>query len=191
MSIMDELKKLTRPYDDDGTMVDDELDDMDNGLDDAAFSRSAAPQPQPVSQPQPQPQPQSAPSQAASPITMGGMNMGGMSGLGSEPQRTSVNPMGQSYGQSLSKSRVILVKPTSLDFDRAKLAADYFRDGAAIILNCEALKPEETNRLKDFYTGCVYSLDGVMRRAAENVFIMVPKGVGLDEDTPDESEDEA
>ena len=43
MSIMDELKKLTRPYDDDGTMVDDELDDMDAGLDDAAFTRSAAP----------------------------------------------------------------------------------------------------------------------------------------------------
>lgn len=42
MSIMDELKKLTRPYDDDGTMVDDELDDMDTGLDDAAFTCSAA-----------------------------------------------------------------------------------------------------------------------------------------------------
>lgn len=182
MSIMDELKKLTRPYDDDGTMVDDELDDMDTGLDDAAFTRSAAPQ----SQPAPQPQPQPTQTQAASPITMGGM-----SGLGSEPQRNSVNPMGQGYGQSLSKCRVVLVAPTSLDFDKARFAANCFRDGAAVILNCEELKPEETNRLKDFFTGCVYSLDGTMRRAAKDVFIMVPKGVGLDEDSQDDSEDEA
>ena len=189
MSFMDELKKLTRPYDDDGTMVDDELDDMDTGLDDAAFTRSAAPQSQPAPQPQPQPQPTQT--QAASPITMGGMSMGGMSGLGSEPQRSSVNPMGQGYGQSLSKCRVVLVAPTSLDFDKARFAANCFRDGAAVILNCEELKPEETNRLKDFFTGCVYSLDGTMRRAAKDVFIMVPKGVGLDEDSQDDSEDEA
>ena len=189
MSIMDELKKLTRPYDDDGTMVDDELDDMDAGLDDAAFTRSAAPQSQPTPQPQPAPQP--IQSQTANPITMGGMNMGGMGGMNSEPQRSSVNPMGQSYGQSLSKCRVVLVAPTSLDFDRARFAANCFRDGAAVILNCESLKPEETNRLKDFFTGCVYSLDGTMRRAAKDVFIMVPNGVGLDEDSQDESEDEA
>ena len=43
MSIMDELKKLTRPYDDDGTMVDDELDDMDTGLDDAALPAAQRP----------------------------------------------------------------------------------------------------------------------------------------------------
>jgi FtsZ-interacting cell division protein YlmF len=189
MSIMDELKKLTRPYDDDGTMVDDEFDDMDTGLDDAAFTRSAAPQSQPAPQPQPQPQP--AQPQAASPITMGGMSMGGMSSMGAEPQRSSVSPMGQGYGQSLSKCRVVLVAPTSLDFDKARFAANCFRDGAAVILNCEGLQPEETNRLKDFFTGCVYSLDGTMRRAAQNVFIMVPKGVGLDEDSQDDSEDEA
>ena len=189
MSIMDELKTLTRPYDDDGTMVDDELDDMDDGLNEPAYSRPAAPQPQP--QPAPQPQAQPAQSAAANPITMGGMGMSGMGAMGGEAQRPSVSPVSQGYGQSLSKCRVVLVAPTSLDFDRARFAANCFREGAAVILNCESLKPEETNRLKDFFTGCVYSLDGTMRRAAKDVFIMVPKGVGLDEDSQDESEDEA
>ena len=186
MSIMDELKKLTRPYDDDGAM-DDELDDMDTGLDDDAFTRRAAPQGQPA--PQPQPQPQAAQPQA-SPITMGGMNMGGLGSMGAEPQRSSVNPMGQGYSASLSKSRVVLVAPSKLDFDKAKVAVNCFRDGAAVILNCEKLKPEETNRLKDFFSGCVYALDGTMCRAAKDAFIMVPNGVGLDEDKKEESEEE-
>lgn len=95
MSIMDELKKLTRPYDDDGTMVDDELDDMDTGLDDAAFTRSAAPQSQPTPQPQPAPQP--IQSQTANPITMGGMNMGGM---GRHEQRASAQ-LRKSHGPEL------------------------------------------------------------------------------------------
>ena len=193
MSIMDELKKLTRPYDDDDAMVDDGMDDLDDGMNELAYSRSAAqPQPQVQPQPQAQPQPQVQAQPVGSPINMGGMSgMGSMGSLGGDSQRASVGTMGQSFGQSLSKSRVVMVTPTSLDFDRARFAANCFREGAAVILNCESLKPEETNRLKDFFTGCVYSLDGTMRRAAKDVFIMVPKGVDLAEDSQDESEDEA
>ena len=71
MSFMDELKKLTRPYDDDGAL-EDEMDDLDGGLNDIPYSRTAAgtPQPQPQVQPQPQPQPQVQPQQPVSnPIT--------------------------------------------------------------------------------------------------------------------------
>ena len=54
MSFMDELKKLTRPYDDDGAL-EDEMDDLDGGLNDIPYSRTAAgaPQPQPQVQPTP------------------------------------------------------------------------------------------------------------------------------------------
>jgi FtsZ-interacting cell division protein YlmF len=42
----------------------------------------------------------------------------------------------------------------------------------------------------DFLSGCAYALDGSIKKAANNVFILVPRDVGVDEDT-EKQEDEA
>ena len=98
MSFMDELKKLTRPYDDDGAL-EDEMDDLDGGLNDIPYSRTAAGTPQP----QPQVQPQQP---VSNPITMGGMS--GMGTMGDSMSHAPVGGLGGSFGAVNGKQRVVL-----------------------------------------------------------------------------------
>jgi cell division inhibitor SepF len=43
-------------------------------------------------------------------------------------------------------------------------------------------------RVVDFLSGCAYALDGSIKKAANNVYILVPRDVGVDEDKEDDDE---
>lgn len=179
MSIMDELKKLTRPYDDDDTeMMDDDMD-LDVAMDDEpVYTRPAGPAAQ-TTIPEPEPQPQSAVNYGAAStvrtnVGAGSMNMG----------------MGMAMGgiaTDIAKYRVVLVQPEK--FDVVTSIADNLRNGDAVILNCEKTDKAVARRVVDFLSGCAYALDGSLKKAAANVYILVPRDVGVDE-TKSEVEDE-
>lgn len=177
MSIMDELKKLTRPYDDDSTLMDDDmdLDDDMNLMDEPVYARpTAAPQGQPAAAP------------VETPINMGGMgNMGSMGGnVGNmntvnEPVRTPMSGMNIGIAPDITKYRVVLVHPER--FDSVNAIADNIRKGNAVILNCEATEKDVARRVVDFLSGCAYALDGKISKAANNVYILTPNTVGVDQ----------
>lgn len=170
MSIMDELKKLTRPYDDDSTLIDDDMD-LDEGMDEPVYARpTAAPQPQPA-----------AP--VETPINMG-MGMGTVGTTTSEPVRSSMSAMNIGITPDITKYRVVLVHPER--FESVNAIADNIRKGNAVILNCEATERDVARRVVDFLSGCAYALDGKISKAANNVYILTPNTVGVDE-----AEDEA
>ena len=189
MSFMDELKKLTRPYDDDGAL-EDEMDDLDGGLNDIPYSRTAPqPQPQVQPQPQPQPQPQVQPQQPVSnPITMGGMS--GMGTMGDSMSHAPVGGLGGSFGAVNGKQRVVLCTPKD-NWTEEKIysTADYFINGASVILNFQGLKDEKAQVLYNFYQGCVYAMGGDLKTAADDVYIMIPKNVELESDASGKDED--
>ncbi len=168
MSIMDELKKLTRPYDDDdASLLDDDLD-MDLEDDEPSYTRTPA-----------------APTPVAEPVNMG--NMGGMnnninsnvspfSGFGDMP---SASPINMGTPTDNSKYRVILVKPE--EFDAATAIADHICKGDTVILNCEDTNEQVARRVIDFLSGCAYALNGSIKKASSNVIIIAPKDVGVDD----------
>ncbi len=164
MSIMDELKKLTRPYDDDSALIDDDMD-MDDGLDEPVYARPTA---APVQTP-------AAPVEA--PINLGGMGMN--TAPVSEPVRTPMSAMNIGVTPDITKYRVVLVQPEK--FDCATAIADNIRKGNAVVLNCEATDKDVARRVVDFLSGCAYALDGSIKKAANNVYILVPRDVGVDE----------
>lgn len=178
MSIMDELKKLTRPYDDDSALMDDDMD-LDDGMDEPVYARPTA---------APQPQPTAAPVEA--PINMGGMgtmgSMGSTMNTVSEPVRTPMSAMNIGITPDITKYRVVLVHPER--FDSVNAIADNIRKGNAVILNCEATEKDVARRVVDFLSGCAYALDGKISKAANNVYILTPNTVGVDQA---EDEDEA
>lgn len=173
MSIMDELKKLTRPYDDDSELIDDDVD-LD-GMDEPVYTRPVAPQtqPQPQVQPQIQPQPQPQP-QVASPVEPV-MPLGGMNTMGA---------MNMGISSDIAKYRVVLVQPEK--FDVATTIASHLRQGDAVVLNCENTDKDVARRVVDFLSGCAYALDGSIKKAANNVYILVPSNVGVDDAQEDE-----
>jgi cell division inhibitor SepF len=177
MSIMDELKKLTRPYDDDSALIDDDMD-LDEGMDEPVYTRpAAAAQTQPTAPVEP-------------PITMGSIGTMGGSPVGTmnDSPRTTMGSMNIGISQDMAKYRVVLVQPEK--FDCATAIANHLRQGDAVILNCESTDAAVARRVVDFLSGCAYALDGSIKKAANNVFILVPRDVGVDEDT-EKQEDEA
>lgn len=164
MSIMDELKKLTRPYDDDSALIDDDMD-MDEGMNEPVYARPTAAAPQPAAPVEPP------------------MNMGGMGTMGApvmnEPTRTPMSAMNIGITPDITKYRVVLVQPEK--FDCATAIASNLRQGNAVVLNCEATDKDVARRVVDFLSGCAYALDGCIKKAANNVYILVPRDVGVDE----------
>lgn len=177
MSIMDELKKLARPYDEDGGLVDDDLD-MD--LDEPVYTRptTAAPVQTPAPEAPVNMGAASAPTPAAP--TMSGV--GGMGSMGSvtEPVRAASSPITMAaMGPDMSKYRVVLVQPEK--FDCATVIAKHICQGDAVILNCEETNETVARRIVDFLSGCAFALDGSIKKAANNVFIIAPKDVGVND----------
>ena len=165
MSIMDELKKLTRPYDDDSALIDDDMD-LDDGMDEPVYARPTV-----------APQPQVAPTPVEAPITMG-MNMGAAP-VAAPETRASMSAINIGITPDITKYRVVLVQPER--FDCATAIANNLRQGNAVVLNCETTDKDVARRVVDFLSGCAYALDGCIKKAANNVYILVPRDVGVDE----------
>ena len=161
MSIMDELKKLTRPYDDDDTLI-DESGDLDVDVE-PSFTRPAA---------QPQPQPAVDPMMNMGAAPAGG-NMGGF--VGAEIP----NPLNMGGMADSSKYRVVLVKPE--EFDTATTIAKHIRQGNTVILNCEETDENVARRVIDFLSGCAFALDGSIKKASKKVIIIAPREVGVED----------
>ena len=166
MSIMDELKKLTRPYDDDSALIDDDMD-LDDGMDEPVYARPTV-----------APQPQVAPTPVEAPITMG-MNMGAAPVAAAPETRAPMSAMNIGITPDITKYRVVLVQPER--FDCATAIANNLRQGNAVVLNCETTDKDVARRVVDFLSGCAYALDGCIKKAANNVYILVPRDVGVDE----------
>ena len=165
MSIMDELKKLTRPYDDDGALLEDDMDlDLGDAVEEPVYTRQTTAAP--VNE---------APVNEA-PFTMGAAPvMGGAA----EPVRPNVTTMNMGGAADISKYRVVLVRPEN--FDCATTIAKHICQGDAVILNCEGTDKDVARRVVDFLSGCAFALDGSIKKAAQNVYIIAPKDVGVDE----------
>ena len=159
MGFLDELKKLTRPYD----------EDEDDYIDDAEMV-----DPPEAEKPRPNPfagfgggesAPQSAPAPRAARVREG-----------------KVVNLGPAGGQS----QVVLVKPER--FETAAEIADQLRAKRPVLINLETTPKDVTRRLVDFLSGVAYALDGKVKKIAANTYIITPSNVDLVGDLMDELE---
>ena len=162
MGFLDELKKLTRPYDDEDEEFIDEVG--------AAEAPIAEKRPNPFAN-------FGSESSAAAPVT------------GSTPARpkssgrvVSLNSVGGGNGQM----KVIVVRPER--FEVAAQIADHLRNKHAIVMNLENTPKDVSRRLTDFISGVAYALDGQIKKVAANTYIITPYNVDLTGDQMDELE---
>ena len=159
MGFLDELKKLTRPYD----------EDEDDYIDDAEVVEQEAERPRPnpfagfggESAAQSAPQPYTAPAR---------------------PREGKVVNLGPAGGQT----QVVFVKPER--FETAAEIADQLRAKRPVLINLETTPKEVTRRLVDFLSGVAYAMDGKVKKIAANTYIITPPNVDLVGDLMDELE---
>ena len=158
MGFMDELKKLTRPYD----------EDEDDYMDDAEVVDT------PEERPRPNP--------------FAGFGGGSGSASAAAAPRPSRPREGKvvSLGSGAAQSQVVLVKPER--FETAAEIADQLRARRPVLINLETTPKDVTRRLVDFLSGVAYALDGKVKKIAANTYIITPSNVDLVGDLMDELE---
>ena len=87
--------------------------------------------------------------------------------------------MPQDDGMQMSGSALELkvVKPER--FDSAPQIANHLLNRRTVVLNLEATNKETARRLLDFLSGVVFSLNGNIKRVANNTYVIAPCNVDV------------
>ena len=173
MSLWDNVKKFAQPYaDDDYDDYDEDeyLDDYDEPAEPPRREkRRSAPAPAPVSMPALEDEEEEdsfgfsmAP---AAPVTAAPST--GFSG----------HVLNRSTG---NKQEVVLFRPGS--FNDTSKAADDLRNQKAVIVNMENVDKAMARRVVDFLSGCVYALDGDVKKIAQSAYLFCPHNLEISGD---------
>ena len=166
MGFFDELKKLTRPYDED---EDDFLDEAEE----IAEEQQPAPEKPRVN-------------------PFAGFSFGGEKSEEEAPRAASAPRASAKGGKVVNLSsgqggmQVVLAKPDR--FECAAEIADHLRDRRAVLMNLETTAKETARRLIDFLSGVAYAQGGKIKKVSSNTYIITPSSVNLMGDLMDELE---
>lgn len=163
MSFWDNVKKFAQPYSDDeyDDYDDDEyLDEYDEPAEPArrSFGRRTSPVSAPVEE---EADDGFGFAPAAAPVavsTPSNVSTGGFSG--------------QVLNMNTSKQEVVLFRPVS--FNDTSKAADNLRNRKAVVVNLENVDKAMARRVIDFLSGCVYAVDGSVKKIAQSAYLFCP-----------------
>ena len=163
MSFWDNVKKFTQPYSEEEYDDYDDEDVMDDYEDEME---------------EPAPRSRRTPSFSAPAKDDGGLDFSPLSSV-SAPASTSTSGFsGQVLNSSFGgKQEVVLFH--AVNFDEASKAADKLRNKKAIILNMENVDKAMARRVVDFLSGCVYALDGTVRKVAQSTYLFCPHNMDV------------
>lgn len=82
-------------------------------------------------------------------------------------------------GVSLGGSSIELKVVRPEHFEDVSTIADHLLSGRTVVLNLEAATKETARRLLDFLSGVAYSINGQMKRVANNTYIITPNNVDV------------
>ena len=163
MSFWDNVKKFAQPY------ADDEYDDYDDEDMDEFEEEEVAEEPAP------------RPSRRA-PLFNSTSAADTASDFGAPaapaaPSSTPSSFSGSILNVSSNKQEVVLFHAKA--FDDAAKAANELRSKRAVILNMENVDKALTRRVVDFLSGCVYALDGQVKKVAQSTYLFCPHSMDI------------
>ena len=186
MGFMDELRKLTQPYDDE--------DDFFEGADvqykpqphaqqqprqQAAKPKGGFFQKQPFAKQAAPQQPQMHQTQQAAPQQPDGSLFGNL-GKPKQPKREGrVNFGGR-------EAQVILFSPRT--FDEAGDIVNHIRQNRSVVMTLEGLPSDTARRLLDFISGIAYALGGKITPVSAKTYFVTPQNVDILGAQPDQPE---
>ena len=168
MGFLDELKRLTHPYDDE--MEDDYDEDEEYYDDEDELDEEEEELDPPPARDREEPRRRRE---------------------FSEPPRRPAAPPPAAGGKvvnihATTQLQVVLVKPER--YDNASEVADHLRDKRTVVLNLEKTDKNVARRLLDFLSGVAYAQDGKIKKVALNTYIVTPYNVDIMGDLIDELE---
>ena len=173
MSFMDELRKLTQPYEDE--------DDFYEGADPSA-------QPPAPTEAQLEfenafggrdtPEPAEEETEDAAPATQEGGGKGIFSGLGrKKAPRPRIAARERTVEFGGTEQQVILFNPKS--FDEAGDLVQHLNQGRSIVMTLEGVPTDLARRLLDFLSGIAYALQGKITPISAKTYFVTPQNVDV------------
>ena len=160
MGFLDELKRLTHPYEDE--MEEDEYEEDEDMYEEDDEPEDAPPPPPP---PPPREEPVVRRREYQEP-----------------PRRNSGGKVVNIH--ATTQLQVVLVKPER--YDNASEIADHLRDKRTVVLNLEKTDKEIARRLLDFLSGVAYAQEGKIKKVALDTYLVTPYNVNIMGDLMDE-----
>lgn len=90
-------------------------------------------------------------------------------------------PAHQTYG-GIGNSALELKVVRPERFDSVTQIADHLINNRTVVLNLEATNKETARRMIDFLSGVAYSIDGNLKRVANNTYVITPGNVAVSND---------
>ena len=177
MSLWDNVKKFAQPY------TDDDYDDYDE---DEEYADDD------YDEPEEKPARRQTPARRSRPAAKAAEEIEDEDddfGFGSIAPATSSSPSvttGSFNGPMLhtpgstNKQEVVLFRPGS--FNDTSKAADDLRNRKAVIVNMENVDKAMARRVVDFLSGCVYALDGDVKKIAQSAYLFCPHNMEIQGD---------
>lgn len=79
--------------------------------------------------------------------------------------------------------KMVIFKPSS--YDETEGVIDSLRARKPIVVNLDEINPAVAQRILDFISGAVYALNGDIRRAARNIFVVAPSNIEISSNEED------
>ena len=177
MGLMDELRRLARPYEDEDEEYDEDLEEETTEEEEAPAPRRSFRRERSESR-EPRESRESRESRETS----------------REPVR-SYSTYDTPYRRPADKVvnintttqlQVVLVKPEK--FENASDIADHLREKRTVVLNLESTNKDIARRLIDFLSGVAYAQEGKIKKVALQTYIVTPYNVDIMGDLIDELE---
>ena len=167
MSLWDNVKKFAQPYSDDDYDDYDEEDDYQDSYE------------EPAEQPT-----RRAPRRASAPVQEEPEEEDDY-GFAPIPSNAPVSTPSSGFdgkvlnmnSSSANKQEVVLFRPGS--FNDTSKAADDLRAHRAVIVNMENVDKAMARRVVDFLSGCVYALDGDVKKIAQSAYLFCPHNMDI------------
>ena len=170
MGFMDELKKLTKPYD-------DEDNDFFEGADSSYKSVPSASPAQLEFESTFGEEPSSTPEparKAPKPAAEGGL-------LGALGARRAARPKAPQRERTVnfggSEQQVILFNPRT--FDEAGELVNHLNQGRSLVMTLEGLPTDTARRLLDFLSGITFALQGKITPVSAKTYFVTPQNVDI------------
>ena len=166
MSFWDNVKKFAQPYADDDY---DDYDEDDDYIDDDYEEPAEAPAPRREKR-----------KAAPAPVMEEEEDDFGFAPVPAVAPSTapSTGFSGQILNMNASnKQEVVLFRPGS--FNDTSKAADDLRNRKAVIVNMENVDKAMARRVVDFLSGCVYALDGDVKKIAQSAYLFCPHNMDI------------
>ena len=159
MGFLDELKRLTHPYEDE---MEDDYDEDEDVYEDEEEPEDVEPTPPPREEPSRRRERE----------------------YQEPPRRNSCGKVVNIH--ATTQLQVVLVKPER--YENASEIADHLRDKRTVVLNLEKTQKDVARRLLDFLSGVAYAQEGKIKKVALQTYIVTPYNVDIMGDLIDELE---